>query len=257
MNENEFEFDFDAFDAEFEAQSQESTEPETEPETVEETVDEGKQEEPETQDEPEETPETPETPPSEEEKRNRAFADLRRQADENRKYAEFINRLASDAGVSPEEILQRYEQRNLEREAEERQVPVEYLQEQRKTQAELNQLKQQITGEKLDAQIQGVISEYGEDEEAISNAFRLAFQNGIDPDNIPQTFNFEQFYKAANFDKIMEQKVEKARQAELSNKAKRQSQAVIPNNGSSAPASPESDLEKLASIDAKDILANW
>jgi hypothetical protein len=78
-----------------------------------------------TDDEQEQGQENPNPNDEDTDKRNRAFADLRRQADENKKYADFISRLAQDSGVSPEEILNRYQERQLEAEAEQQNVPVD------------------------------------------------------------------------------------------------------------------------------------
>jgi hypothetical protein len=73
------------------------------------------------------TEETTNPNDSDEHKRNQAFQTLRQQAEENKKYADFINRLAQDSGVSPEEILNRYQERQLEAEAEQQNVPVDVL----------------------------------------------------------------------------------------------------------------------------------
>jgi hypothetical protein len=169
------------------------------------------------------------------EKRNRAFADLRRQAEENRKYAEFINRLAQDSGVTPEEILNRYQERQLQSEAERQNVPVEFLKESRETQSELSQLKEQLRAERMDAQIESVKSKYGADDDSIRSAFQEMLDSGIDP-RVQDNVNFEKFYRAANLETIIQKEVANARQNDLENKKKRQESASIGNGTSVSPS---------------------
>jgi hypothetical protein len=169
------------------------------------------------------------------EKRNRAFADLRRQAEENRKYAEFINRLAEESGVTPDDILARYQERQLQSEAERQNVPVEFLKESRETQSELSQLKEQLRAERMDAQIESVKSKYGADDDSIRSAFQEMLDSGIDP-RVQDNVNFEKFYRAANLETIIQKEVANARQNDLENKKKRQESASIGNGTSVSPS---------------------
>jgi K+-transporting ATPase c subunit len=187
-------------------------------------------------DEPEQEQENPNPNDEDADKRNRAFADLRRQADENKKYADFISRLAQDSGVSPEEILNRYQERQLEAEAEQHQVPVEFLKESRETQSELTQLKEQLRAERMETQIESVKSKYGADDNAIRAAFEEMFDSGIDP-RVTDNVNFEKFYRAANVESIIQKEVENARQKDLANKKQRQTSAAIGNGTSVSPSS--------------------
>jgi hypothetical protein len=223
-----FEDELAAFEQEW--QDEESTEIEQEADQeVEEVEDEG---EPTTQEETEEETPNPNDPDAE--KRNAAFAELRRQADENRKYAEFINRLAQDSGVTPEEILNRYQERQLQAEAEQQNVPVEFLKESRQTQSELSQLKEQLRAERMEAQIETVKAKYGADENSIRAAFQDMLESGIDP-RVQDNVNFEKFYRAANLDSIIQKEVQNARQKDLENKKQRQTSASLPNGKSVSP----------------------
>jgi hypothetical protein len=184
--------------------------------------------------------EQPEVNPNDEneEKRNRAFADLRRQVQENEKYAKFIQRLAEEGGVTPDDLLARYEERNLQAEAERQQVPVELLKRQNATESELQTLKEQMRAEKMDAQINNVISKYSADDDSIREAFKYMVETGLDPrtaDNV----DFEKFYRAANLDTIIQKEVQTARQRDLEDKKKRQESASIGNGTSVSPSSGE------------------
>jgi hypothetical protein len=218
------------------------------------TVSADDQEVEETDDSPEETEETPneETPnPNDDDadKRNRAFADLRRQADENKKYAEFISRLAKDSGTTPDEILSRYQERQVEEQAEAQGVPVEHLQKLNDTETRLSQLEEQLFAERLNNQVEGVLSKYGNDEDAVRSTFEYMAQSGIDPR--VQQVDFEKLYRAANLDNIIQKEVEKSRQQDLSDKKKRQESASIGNGTSVSPSKGDLSDEDVDAILAK------
>lgn len=183
----------------------------------------------------EETEETEEVKPNpndeDTDKRNRAFADLRRERDEAKKYADFINQLASDSGVTPEEILNRYNERKLNNQAQQQGIPVDFLKKQNETEAKLSKLEESLAAERLDNQIKAVESKYGADEDSVRSAFQYMFEAGIDPRTTPNV-DFEKFYRAANLDTIIQKEVQSARQKDLEDKKKRQESASIANGTS-------------------------
>jgi hypothetical protein len=179
-------------------------------------------------------------------RRNRAFADLRRQAQENEKYAKFIQRLAEEGGVKPDDLLARYEERNLQAQAKTID-PVELLRRQNSTESELSTLKEQMRAERMDAQINQVVDKYGADDDSIREAFKYMVETGIDPrtaDNV----NFEKFYRAANLDSIIQKEVANAKQQDLENKKKRQESASIGNGKSVSPSSGDLSDDDFDSI---------
>jgi hypothetical protein len=173
---------------------------------------------------------------SDEHKRNQAFQTLRQQAEENKKYADFISRLAQDSGVSPEEILNRYQERQLEAEAEQQNVPVDVLKRLNTLEQENNFTKEQLRAERMETQIESVKSKYGADDNAIRAAFEEMLDSGIDP-RVTDNVNFEKFYRAANLESIIQKEVENARQKDLANKKQRQTSAAIGNGTSVSPSS--------------------
>jgi hypothetical protein len=227
-NEN---LDLDSMLEEFES---EWTETEVEDAPSEETV----ETEPEAGQEAEEAEETPQQEEAEvpnpndpaEDKRNAAFAQLRREAEANKKYADFINRLAEESGVKPEEILARYEEKKLTEQAEKQGTTVDFLKRQTATENELTQLKERLAAERLDNQIKTVEGKYGADEAAVRSTFEYMFAAGVDPRTAE--VDFEKFYRAANLDSIIQKEVENARQKDLEDKKKRQESASIANGSS-------------------------
>jgi hypothetical protein len=182
------------------------------------------------------TEETTNPNDSDEHKRNQAFQTLRQQVEENKKYADFINRLAQDSGVSPEEILNRYQERQLEAEAEQQNVPVDVLKRLNTLEQENSTTKEQLRAERMETQIESVKAKYGADDNAIRAAFEEMLDSGIDP-RVTDNVNFEKFYRAANLESIIQKEVENARQKDLANKKQRQTSAAIGNGTSVSPSS--------------------
>jgi hypothetical protein len=230
----EDDLDLDSMMAEFETEWNDEDDDSNEPDQQ---NDEALETEPEqTDDETEQEQENPNPNDEDADKRNRAFADLRRQADENKKYADFISRLAQDSGVSPEDILNRYQERQLEAEAEQQNVPVDVLKRLNTLEQENSTTKEQLRAERMETQIESVKSKYGADDNAIRAAFEEMFDSGIDP-RVTDNVNFEKFYRAANLESIIQKEVENARQKDLANKKQRQTSAAIGNGTSVSPSS--------------------
>lgn len=250
-------FDFDAIAAEFDATFQEEPIEET-PETEEVETEAEVEPEAETQDnEPSEEIDAPseqEAPPVADDKRNAAFADLRRQAQEAKKYQDFINRLAEESGVTPEEILARYEERQMEAEAERQNVPVDVIKRLSSLEQENQAIKQQTFEERFNSQVDSAVAKYNASDDDVEQAFKYAAENGIDLRE--GKVNFDAVYRMAHLDTIVQREIENARQSDLSAKKKRQQEAAIPN-GNSVTQSGTSDLEEQAAADAKKILENW
>lgn len=250
------EFDYNAIAAEFDAAWEEAPQLQEEmTDEIETTEEITEDEEVETETDDEQLEEENTEVPTEDEKRNKAFAELRRQAEDNKKAADFLQRLASQSGMSPEEVLQRFESRVLEDEAKQNNVPVEVMERLKNLEQENSLFKEQTVAQKMDRQIQDVITKYNATEDDIRSTFEEMFQSGVDP-RINPNVDFEKFYKAANFDKILESKVNESKQKSLEQKKQRQQQAAIPS-GTGVTQTGNSDTAELAKKDALDILANW
>lgn len=226
----DFESELAAFEAEWEEESTEPENPEVEEteETPEDSVD--------SEESTEEETETPNPNDPDQHRRNQAFADMRKQLEETSKYAEFIKRLAEQGGTTPDELLARFEERQLAAEAQKQNIPVEFLKESKETAQRLGQLEERMRAERLESQIDTTVNKYGLGEDSVRETFRYMLDAGIDPrtqDNV----DFEKFYRAANLDSIIQKEVENARQKDLEDKRNRQASASIPNGTSVSPTS--------------------
>lgn len=182
-------------------------------------------------------------------KRNQAFAELRRQAQEAKKYQDFVAKLAEQNGIAPDDVLARFQERQLEEEAEKQNVPVEVLKRLQTLEQENMTVKEQAFAERFNSQVENTISKFGATDEEVRSTFQYAVDNGIDFKTTSMTF--EAVHRMAHLDTIIQKEVEKARQTDLENKRKRQSSATIPNGNSVTQASDEMTDEEVDKILAR------
>lgn len=252
------EFDFEKFDAEWEQNSaEESTiEEETETETLENDLHEA-----ETDvdlgvvgDDEEETPPA-QIHESDEQKRNRAFADLRRERDEAKRQADFLQRIAEENGTTVEEMERRYTESRLEEEAETQGVPVEVLQRIQQLEQENQIIKNQTFSERFNKEVEQTIEKYKASTEEIEATMAYAGQNGLVDAMQAGNLSFDAIHRMTHFDAIMERQVQTALQTNLTQKKKRQQEAPLAQG---AVASPSAEtMEERAMRDAASILADW
>lgn len=256
MSEFEFDVDLESIENEILEETEEIEDATQDEETLpEEGEDEQTETETETETEKETEKET--TPPveTEEQKRNRAFAELRRRAEANEKYASVIQKIAEQAGTTPEEVVRRYEERMLEEQARQENVPVDVLKRLQALEQENAMIKEQTAAQRLTEQIEKIQKTFNASEDDIRNTFAYMMESGVDPRNNPNV-NFEAFYKAANFDKLLEQKQKEAEQSLLSKKKERQQKAVASTHDGSA-AQSEDDLDAMIDKEVASLIENW
>lgn len=253
------EFDLNAFNEQWEAEMSEiqddATEAEmTETDEVEETkvVEDGAEAETEAEAATDTTGSDDIPDMSEEQKRNAAFAQLRRERDEAAKQASFLQKLADENGMTVDDIVKRYEDAKLEEEAETKNVPVEVLQRLKQLENENLSMKSQSFNERFNSQVEATMKAYNATEQDLEKTFEYAHQNGLIDVLKSGTTSFEAVYKMAHMDTLIDNKVNSALQESLSNKKKRQQESSL-HHGSGADFTTES-LEDRAVADAKKFL---
>mgnify|MGYP001217428593 FL=1 len=187
-------------------------------------------------------------------KRNRAFAELRRRAERNEKYAEAIRRIAERAGVDPDTIVERIRQKELEQEAQEKKVPVEILQRLKALEEENQRIREQTIAQQMQLQIEEVQKKFNATDQDIRDTFAYMLKAGIDPREVP--VDFEAFFKAAHFDRLLEQERKKAEQEFFSKKKERQEKAAASTHDGSAALSDD-DIEAQIDKEVAAIVENW
>ena len=186
------------------------------------------------------------------EKRNAAFAQLRRERDEAQKQAAFIQKLAEENGMTVEELQQRYEDSRLQEEAESQNVPVEVLQRLKSLEQENEAIKNQSFSARFNAEVEATIEKYKPTEQELEATFAYAQQQGLTEALKSGSMNFETVHRMAHMDALIERQVQNAIQDSLSKKKKRQQEATVSH--SSGASAVEPTLEDRAIADAKALL---
>lgn len=253
-------FDFDKFDEDFEKSiaADEEGNPEVEPTPEGGEVDEGQDEnlsEEEPQGEQDQQQQEPTPDLTEEQKRNAAFAQLRRERDEAARKAAWLEKLAQDSGMTVEELQQRYEEQRLKKEAEQQGVPVEVLQRLQKTEQENEQIKARLQAETFNKQVTETLAKYSGTEENFNNTIRYAQENGLFEALKAGAVTFEAAYKLAHIDTMLEEAKKSAVQEDLARQKKRQEEAPLAV-GSGTPPSPTDDLDDQVMAEVAEMIKN-
>lgn len=172
---------------------------------------------------------------------NRAFAEMRRKLKEAEKAQKFLQRIAEESGLTMDQLVASYEQRRAEQEAQKMGISPEIYQRIQRIEQENRELKKQSRMERFFGQVDSVKAKYGMTDEEIDRTFKFIGQQGLfDPETKVPVIDFEQAYKLANFDSLLQRKMEEARQQMLAEKKRRQQQAAVPHTGVSAATTAQS-----------------
>lgn len=254
------EFDFEKFDQEWEQSNSEPEveevkeveETEIESETVEVKEVETESSQQQQQDDEEIPPAVQET---DEQKRNAAFAQIRRERDEAKKLADFLQRIADENGTSVDDMMKNYEQARLQEQAEQQNVPVEVLQRLQQLENENKEIKNQSFTQRFNNEVTQTMEKYKADIKDIEATMAYAAQNGLVESLQTGAVSFDAVHRMAHLDTIIEKQVQNALQENLTQKKKRQQEAPLSQGSVGTP--PSETLEDMAIRDAKEILAGW
>ena len=187
----------------------------------------------------EDSGEKPELPPSlnrQPPEVNRAFADMRRKAKELEVFKDFVERVAAQSGMTPEQLMQAYEDRVIEQKAKEQNLPVDVYKRLQKLEQENKEIRRQAAIDKFNTQVEAVKSKYGLADKDLDAVFRFIGENGlVDPATNLPVIDFEIAYKAATYDQMKERSAREAEQKYLAQKKRRQQQSPVPHTGGQAP----------------------
>lgn len=202
------------------------------------------------------TPPTDDHLSDDEQKRNAAFAAMRRENEQLQQQAALIKQMAEHYGMTPEQLQQQWADDQLEKQAEAQNVPVEVLKRQNAQESEIMQLRQQLENQRVTSQIAEVTAKYNASTEDIQAAVTYAQQNGLSGLIFSGAMPFEQAYKLANMDSLITKAEKDAVQKNLSDKKKRQQAAQPKPNGGGSPAVDTDDLDAKAAEAAAKLIAD-
>jgi len=167
---------------------------------------------------------------------NRAFAEMRRKAKELEVFKDFVERVAAQSGMTPEQLMQVYEDRVIEQKAKEQNIPVDVYKRLHKLEQENKEIRRQAAIDKFNAQVDSVKTKYGLSDKDLDAVFRFIGENGlVDPATNLPVIDFEIAYKAATYDQMKERSAREAEQKYLAQKKRRQQQSPVPHTGGQAP----------------------
>ena len=239
-------------DAEFTAQ------PEAEEVETTEEVSETQEQEPEVQSDPEENIETVDEDYADyaeeeeeeavndpdEHKRNEAFKNLREERDKLAESDKFLTELATQYGLTKEELIKRYKDEANKKQAEKEGMTPEQYTKMQELQKEVEEIKLNRRKEVFNYEAQKVSDKFNLSEKQMVELFDYASANKIDILNNPALLEFA--YRAKNYDNALEQ----GRQQQLETSKKRRAKSVgqTGTQKSAPPSNPMEDME--AEIDA-------
>ena len=155
-------------------------------------------------------------------KRNEAFKRQREEIKELKRYKEFVERMAQDNGLEdPNQIFEAYNEQALAREAEERGIDLQSMKE---IDAARRQNEEKAIEEQRNAFMQeraDTIEKYQLDDDQVQAIHDYVIENDL------QNLGFEQAYKLANFDSLIDNAKSEGRNQYLSDKKKRQQSAAV------------------------------
>ena len=185
--------------------------------------------------------------------RDVAFANLRRERDQNAADAEFIRQFAEKNGMTVEELKKQHAQAALEKEAEEKGVPVDILNRLNTMERENQTIKEQAQAERFNAQVASTMAKYGGKQEDFNHVVKFAAENGMLDAVRSGSISFEAAYKLAKMDDMIADAKKNAVQDDLATRKKRQQEASVPT-GSQSQVVETDDIDEQAAKDAAEIL---
>ena len=250
------------FDKEFEAketpqpavpETQEAKQPTPAPADVEEQVEEPKDEE--LPEQPaEEAEEVTEEEPSQEtdvpvndpdiHKRNEAFKKLREEKEKLEQSDKFLGELATQYGISKDELMTKFKEDRLKKEAEKQGIPLDQFKRMQTLEQEVQTIKQRYEKETFNYEAERLVQKYKIPANQVEEVFGKIGQLGMNVISNPKLL--EVAYKALNYDMALQ----KGRQAQLEETKKRRETTASPSLGNKGGNVDTSAADMDADIDS-------
>ena len=161
-------------------------------------------------------------------KTNQAFKQMRQEvenykamAQANDAYANVIKEIAKANGITPDELVKNYNDKKNQEAADKAGISVETYNKINELEAEVQALRNKPIEEKFNSEIDNLIKKYNLNDEAISQFFREASENGFD---LTKVKDIGKVYDFLNVDKV----INKKEQERLEQKEKVKKQAPLP-----------------------------
>ena len=202
------------FAAEAEDQPEESVE-EPEEDIEEEVLEEEEVLDDEEADEEELEEEEPSINDPDEHKRNEAFKQLRQERDQLAQSDKFLTDLAKQYGMTKEQLINRFKEDQIKRQAKEQGVPEDQLRKMQEMEQRLQEVEAAKQREVFNIKAEALVTKYNLGEKEMTKLFQESARLGIDIISNPDLLEFA--YRAVNYDNA----VNEGRQKQLETTKKR------------------------------------
>lgn len=177
-------------------------------------------------------------------KRNEAFKKLREEKEKLEQSDKFLSDLASQYGVTKDELVKKFKDDQLAKQAQAQGMSVEQLRRMQQLEQQVASIQTKYQQETFNFEAERLVQKYNIPANEINNVFAKIGQLGIDVLANPKLL--EVAYKALNYDVA----VQKGRQAQLQETKKRRETAASPSLGTKGTNVDTSATDMDTEIDA-------
>ena len=177
-------------------------------------------------------------------KRNEAFKKLREEKQKLEQSDKFLADLASQYGLTKEELVEKFNNDRVKKEAQKQGIPLEQFQKMQQLEQEVQTIKQRYSQETFNYEADRLVQKYNIPANQIESLFQQIGGLGIDVLSNPKLL--EVAYKALNYDVALQ----KGRQAQLEETKKRRETTASPSLGTKGTNVDTSSADMDAEIDA-------
>ena len=177
-------------------------------------------------------------------KRNEAFKKLREEKEKLEQSDIFLADLASQYGLTKEELVEKFKNDRIKKEAEKQGIPIEQFKRMQQLEQEVQTIKQRYSQETFNYEAERLVQKYNIPANQVDGLFQQIGALGIDVLSNPKLL--EVAYKALNYDVALQ----KGRQAQLEETKKRRETTASPSLGTKGTNVDTSSADMDAEIDA-------
>jgi hypothetical protein len=177
-------------------------------------------------------------------KRNEAFKKLREEKQKLEQSDKFLADLASQYGLTKEELVEKFKNDRVKKEAEKQGVPIEQYKRMQQLEQEVQTIKQRYSQETFNYEADRLVQKYKIPANQVDGLFQQIGALGMDVISNPKLL--EVAYKALNYDVALQ----KGRQAQLEETKKRRETTASPSLGTKGTNVDTSSTDMDNEIDA-------
>jgi hypothetical protein len=177
-------------------------------------------------------------------KRNEAFKKLREEKEKLEQSDKFLADLASQYGLTKDELVEKFKNDRIKKEAEKQGVPIEQYKRMQQLEQEVQTIKQRYSQETFNYEAERLVQKYNIPANQVDGLFQQIGALGMDVLSNPKLL--EVAYKALNYDVALQ----KGRQAQLEETKKRRETTASPSLGTKGTNVDTSSADMDAEIDA-------